>query len=107
LFASRIIENVRCDVPDLSDAFFGYVDFVKRLPDRYAAAHGTNDDDSFNKITKINELDVQLKYSASLQFHDWIWKLYRRLKKYQRRGIEVLDALVIDDGTEIREFSMP
>jgi hypothetical protein len=98
--ASRVVENVRRDLPG-SDAFFKWVDIAKKLPDPY-----DSDDSRGHDLGVLFGPDAAIKYGASIQFHNWICKLHRRLKKYQGRSIEILDAPAIDDSIKIREFSL-
>ena len=48
----------------------------------------------------------QAKYGPAIQFHNWTYKLIKRLRKYQQRGIEVVDASTIGEDFQIREFSI-
>ena len=101
LFASCVIENVRRDLPG-SDDFFKWVDIAKKIPD----PSYDSDDSRGHGMGVLFSPQGEIKYGASIQFHNWICKLHHRLKKYQARGIEILDAPTIDDSIEIREFSL-
>jgi hypothetical protein len=100
LLASCVIDNVRRDLPG-SDDFFKWVDIAKQRPDPY-----DSDDSRGHDLGVLFAPEAQFKYGASVQFHNWICKLHHRMKKYQARGIEILDAPTIDDSIKIREFSL-
>ena len=42
----------------------------------------------------------------SIQFHNFVVKLIKRLKKYQSRGIEVLDAPAIPEDKKFRTYDL-
>ena len=42
----------------------------------------------------------------SIQFHNFVVKLIGRLKKYQSRGIEVLDAPAVSEDKKLRTFDL-
>jgi len=44
-------------------------------------------------------------FENSIQFHNFVVKLIDRLKKYQSRGIDVLDAPAIAEDKEFRSYS--
>ena len=75
--ASTTISAVRRDVP--RTPFYGRLDYADSLPDRY----------------NLDEMVIQ--------FHNWVCVLIERLRKYQKRGIEVVDAPTIADDFEIRK----
>ena len=101
LLASCVIDNVRRNLPG-SDHFFNWVDIAKKIPD----PSYDSDDSRGPGLGVLFSPQGEIKYGASIQFHNWICKLHHRLKKYQARGIEILDAPTIDDSIEIREFSL-
>mmetsp|Transcript_23077 Transcript_23077/g.23343 ORF Transcript_23077/g.23343 Transcript_23077/m.23343 type:complete len:299 (+) Transcript_23077:258-1154(+) len=105
VLASRIIENVRHDLGShytdyYQDLFFN-VDLGKRLPDKY------DPQADFMEPGYIYDEMVQWKYGMSVQFHNWVCKLYCRLKKYQGRNIEVLGApIAANDSVDIKRFNI-
>ena len=92
--ATSTIEAVRKDVPNVP--FYKQLDFAARLPDRYTGAR-------FGRGSQYDPM-VQAKYGPSIQFHNWTRKLINRLRKYQKRGIEVVGAPAIGDDVDIDEF---
>lgn len=93
--ASSTIEAVRKDVPNVP--FYKQLDFAARLPDHY------NPNSDFGRGSQYDPM-VQAKYGPSIQFHNWTRKLINRLRKYQKRGIEVVGAPAIGDDVDIDEF---
>mmetsp|Transcript_23334 Transcript_23334/g.53531 ORF Transcript_23334/g.53531 Transcript_23334/m.53531 type:complete len:491 (-) Transcript_23334:213-1685(-) len=85
---SAVIRKVRVDIP--SSPFYGRLDFAASLPNRY------------NPQDLLHDRITRVKYGASIQFHNFVKKLIDRLKKYQSRGIEVLNAPAIPDDKVFR-----
>ena len=86
--ASTTISAVRKDVP--RTPFYERLDFADDLPDLfdpYARA--------FDFSGNFSDPMVILKHGANIQFHNWVCVLIERLRKYQKRGIEVVDAPTI------------
>ena len=75
--ASAVIQKVQKDVP--RTPFYRYIDKAKELPDRYNPNAERWD---FSGGT-FYDYEVQAKYGASIQFHNWTTKLLGRLEKYQ------------------------
>ena len=98
--ASATIRAVRTDVP--RTPFYGRLDIADRLPDRYNPNDGWND--SVEQM--LHNPLVKLKYGAPIQFHNWCCKLVKRLRKYQKRGIEVVDAPTIPESFCDNEYSI-
>ena len=90
--ASATIKKVRKDVPSVP--FYRQVDVAARLPDKSGAG-----------LFGFFEVD-SAKHGPPIQFHNWTCKLIKRLRKYQQRGIEVVDASTIGEDFQIREFSI-
>ena len=93
--ASTTISAVRKDVP--CTPFYGQLDFADSLPDLYDV---DDDDDLMN----FHEPVVKWKYGLKAQFHNWVCVLIKRLRKYQKRGIEVVDVPTIAEDFVIREI---
>jgi hypothetical protein len=93
--ASATIQKVRKEVPNAP--FFRYVDYAKRLPDRYNPNAEPWDMDGGT----FHDTMVQAKYGASAQFHNWTCVLLERLKKYQGRGIEVIDPPTVREDVSV------
>ncbi|EJK56917.1 hypothetical protein THAOC_23100 [Thalassiosira oceanica] len=92
---SAVIRKVRVDVR--STPFYGLLDLAASLPNRY------DPDAFFGRGSINNDPIVQVKVGANIQFHNFVVKLIDRLKKYQSRGIEVLNApAVAKDKRESR-----
>ena len=99
--ASTTISAVRRDVP--CTPFYGRLDFADSLPDRY------NPNAEFFGIQgTFKDSMVLLKHGAKIQFHNWVCVLIKRLCKYQKRGIEVVDAPTIaeDFVIEVQNVSL-
>ena len=96
--ASAIIQKVCKDVPRAP--FYRYVDMAKELPDRY----NPNAEPWDVEGGTFYDPKVQVKYAAPAQFHNWTCILAKRLEKYQKRGIEVIDPPTVKEG--IRGFSL-
>jgi len=47
---------------------------------------------------------VQSKHGVKIQFHNWVCALIKRLRKYQSRGIEVVDAPTIAEDFVIESY---
>jgi hypothetical protein len=90
--ASTTIRAVRRDVP--SAPFYGRLDIADKLPDCY----NPNAEFWDHQGTFLNDSFVQMKHGAPIQFHNWCCKLIRRLRKYNHRGIEVVDAPSIPES---------
>mmetsp|Transcript_12899 Transcript_12899/g.23746 ORF Transcript_12899/g.23746 Transcript_12899/m.23746 type:complete len:512 (+) Transcript_12899:157-1692(+) len=97
VFVSAVVEKVRKDVPRAP--FYRQLDVAAMLPDRY-------DPDAFFGRGSVYDEFVQAKHGASIMFHNWTFKLIKRLHKYQTRGIEVIGAPTIGDDFEISELSL-
>ncbi|EJK74180.1 hypothetical protein THAOC_04156, partial [Thalassiosira oceanica] len=91
---SAVIDKVRADVR--STPFYRQLDLAASLPNRFGI------DDDFVYHDPI----ARVKFSASIQFHNFVVKLIKRLKKYQSRGIEVLDAPAIADDKKFRTYDL-
>jgi hypothetical protein len=70
------------------------------LPDLY------NPNDRMFDLDLVQDPIVKVKYGSSIQFHNWCCKLIDRLRKYQQRGIEVVDAPTIADNFRTDQFSI-
>lgn len=92
--ASTTISAVRRDVP--RTPFYNRLDYADSLPDRY------NPGQFFGRGSFMDEM-VLLKHGVKIQFHNWVCVLIERLRKYQKRGIEVVDAPTIAEDFEIRK----
>ena len=95
--ASTTISAVRRDVP--RTPFYGRLDVADSLPDRYNPDNGHGFDNFHDDV-------VVLKHGVKIQFHNWVCVLIERLRKYQKRGIEVVDAPMIAEDFEIHECDM-
>lgn len=82
------------DLPNTS--FFEHADVAEMLPDRY----DTNAEPRDYSGTFYNDF-VKAKYGASAQFHNWTCILIDCLKKYQCRGIEVIDAPMVKNDNRV------
>lgn len=100
LLASRTIRAVRKDVPNAP--FYRLLDVAAALPDRY------NPNASFwdRRGTFRNDSVVQAKWAPPVQFHNWCCALIKRLRKYQKRGIDVVDAPTIADDFRIVRYEI-
>lgn len=104
IVASRLtnatISAVRRDVPNTP--FYERLDISDRISDRY------NPNASFwdtgSPRGTLQDPMVQMKHGARIQFHNWCCKLINRLRKYQKRGIEVVDAPTIAEDFHIKEY---
>jgi hypothetical protein len=92
--ASTTISAVRRDVPHTP--FYGRLDHADSLPDRY------DPNQFFGRGSFMDEM-VLMKHGVKIQFHNWVCVLIERLRKYQKRGIEVVDAPTIAEDFEIRK----
>jgi hypothetical protein len=97
--ASSTISAVRRDVPN--SPFYRLLRVADWLPDRY-----NPNADIFDLQGTFQDPLVKLKHGAPIQFHNWCCKLVLRLRKYQKRGIEVVDAPTIADDFRINMFSL-
>ena len=97
--ASATISAVRRDVPNTP--FYKRLDVANMLPDRY-----NPNADMFDHHGTFQDPMVKMKHGASIQFHNWCCKLIDRLRKYQQRGIEVVDAPTIADNFRTDQFSI-
>ena len=95
--ASATIRAVRTDVP--RTPFYGRLDIADRIPELY------DPNDDYLHQTMADPL-VKLKYGAPIQFHNWCCKLVKRLRKYQKRGIEVVDAPTIPEEFSDNEYNL-
>jgi len=95
---SAVIRKVRVDVR--STPFYGLLDLAASLPNRY------DPDAFFGRGSINNDPIVQVKVGANIQFHNFVVKLIKRLKKYQSRGIEVLDAPAIADDKKFDTYDL-
>ncbi|KAL7541679.1 hypothetical protein ACHAXR_011125 [Thalassiosira sp. AJA248-18] len=96
--ASSTIKAVRQDVPNAP--FYSLLDIAESLPDRFDPGA------MFGHGTFLGDPLVQAKYGAPIQFHNFTRKLINRLRKYQQRGIEVVDAPAVDNGIDYWEFCL-
>ena len=101
LLTSRTIRAVRKDVPNAP--FYRLLDVAAALPDLYPN-ESLWDRDWRDAI--IQEPYVQAKLAPPIQFHNWCCKLVKRLRKYQKRGIEVVDAPTIPEEFSDNEYSL-
>ncbi len=102
LLASGTIRAVRKDVPNAP--FYRLLYVAATLPDRYnpnASIWRNNGRGSF-----MNDSVVQAKWAPPIQFHNWCYALIRRLRKYQKRGIDVVDAPTIAEDFRIDRYSI-
>jgi hypothetical protein len=93
--ASTTIRAVRKDVP--RTPFYGQLDFADSLPDLY-------DPNADWPLMNFHHPAVRWKHGLKIQFHNWVCVLINRLRKYQKRGIEVVDAPTIAEDFVIREI---
>jgi len=97
--ASTTISAVRRDVPNAP--FYRLLDVAAALPDRYNpnatlwARRGT-----------FYDSVVISKWAPPIQFNNWCCALIKRLQKYQKRGIEVVDAPTIADDFRINRYEI-
>lgn len=92
---SATISAMRREVQ--STPFNRHLDFADRLPDRYNPnAHGF--------MGSFFDPMVQSKHGVKIQFHNWVCALIKRLRKYQSRGIEVVDAPTIAEDFVIKSY---
>ena len=98
-FASRTIKAVRRDVPIAP--FYRLLDVGAALPDRYDP-----DAEFFEFEGTFQDPIVLAKWAPPIQFHNWCCALIKRLRKYQKRGIEVMDAPSIADDFTINTFDI-
>ena len=96
--ASNTIRAVRRDIP--STPFYRLLDIAAALPDRY----NPNAERWFDFHGTFQDPVVQAKWCPPIQFHNWCCALIQRLRKYQKRGIEVVDAPSISDDFTIDRF---
>jgi len=95
--ASATIKSVRKEVPDAP--FYRLIDVAALVPDRYG---DPDEDDVFALYNPM----YQAKLGPPIQFHNWTKKLVDRLKKYQGRGIEVVEAPTVAEGVRLPHFSL-
>jgi hypothetical protein len=93
--ASTTISAVRRDVP--RTPFYERLDLADSLPDRYNPNSGY-----FGRGSFMDEM-VLFKHGVKIQFHNWVCVLIERLRKYQKRGIEIVDAPMIAEDFEIHK----
>ena len=96
--ASSTIRAVRRDVPNAP--FYRLLDVAATLPDRYNPHAGLFD----RRGSFMNDSVVQAKFAPPIQFHNWCCALINRLRKYQKRGIDVVDAPTIADDFRIERY---
>ena len=96
--ASTTISAVRRDVPNTP--FYKQLDLANMLPDLY------NPNDRMFDLDLVQDPIVKVKYGSSIQFHNWCCKLIDRLRKYQQRGIEVVDAPTIAENFRTNQLSI-
>ena len=92
--ASTTISAVRRDVP--RTPFYGRLDYADSLPDRY------DPNQFFGRGSFMDDM-VLWKHGVKIQFHNWVCVLIERLRKYQKRGIEGVDAPMIAEDFEIHK----
>jgi hypothetical protein len=92
---STAISAVRRDVPRTT--FYGRLDIADSLPDRY-----NPNNPHFGRGSFMDEM-VLMKHGVKIQFHNWVCVLIERLRKYQKRGIEVVNAPMIAEDFEIHK----
>mmetsp|Transcript_23335 Transcript_23335/g.53536 ORF Transcript_23335/g.53536 Transcript_23335/m.53536 type:complete len:509 (-) Transcript_23335:213-1739(-) len=102
-----VIDKVRVDVRDTP--FYGQLDLAALLPDRDRPEKdkSTSNSRPFRLTLSQDEYIyhdpiARVKFSSSIQFHNFVVKLIDRLEKYQSRGIEVLNAPAIPDDKVFR-----
>ena len=98
--ASSTIRAVRKDVPNAP--FYRLLDVAATLPDRYNPHAGLFD----RRGSFMNDSVVQAKWAPPIQFHNWCCALIDRLHKYQKRGIDVVDAPTIADDFRIERYQI-
>eukprot|EP00986_Skeletonema_menzelii_P009040 scaffold4012_cov127-Skeletonema_menzelii.AAC.2 len=89
--ASNTIRAVRRDVPNAP--FYRLLDIAEALPDRYNPNAGF-----LARRGTIRDPAVLAKWGPPVQFHNWCCALIKRLRKYQKRGIDIVGApSIVDD----------
>eukprot|EP00984_Skeletonema_dohrnii_P006577 scaffold2353_cov93-Skeletonema_dohrnii-CCMP3373.AAC.8 len=96
---SSTIRAVRRDVPNAP--FYRLLDVAAALPDRYNPRARP-----WDMGGSMYDAVVQAKWAPPIQFHNWCSKLIDRLRKYQQRGIEVVDAPTIADEYRANRYSI-
>jgi len=96
---SGTIRAVRRDVPNAP--FYRLLDVAAALPDRYNPRARP-----WDMGGSMYDAVVQAKWAPPIQFHNWCCKLIDRLRKYQQRGIEVVDAPTIADEYRANRYSI-
>jgi len=106
-----VIDKVRVDVRDTP--FYGQLDLAALLPDRdqpdedKSTSNGRPFRLSLSREDYIYHNPIaRVKFSSSIQFHNFVVKLIDRLEKYQSRGIEVLDAPAVPDDKVFRRLDL-
>mmetsp|Transcript_33699 Transcript_33699/g.76066 ORF Transcript_33699/g.76066 Transcript_33699/m.76066 type:complete len:509 (+) Transcript_33699:80-1606(+) len=106
-----VIDKVRVDVRDTP--FYGQLDLAALLPDRDRPEKdkSTSNSRPFRLTLSQDEYIyhdpiARVKFSSSIQFHNFVVKLIDRLEKYQSRGIEVLDAPAIAHDMNLRRYDL-
>lgn len=99
--ASDTIEAMRRDIPRVPASWphlhwLRYVDGAEKIPDPYNG-------NEFGAGSVYDQV-VQWKYAPPIAFHNWTKKLVDRLRKYQTRGIEVVNAPTIANDYSIPRF---
>mmetsp|Transcript_11748 Transcript_11748/g.18017 ORF Transcript_11748/g.18017 Transcript_11748/m.18017 type:complete len:350 (-) Transcript_11748:1044-2093(-) len=100
MLASGTIRAVRREVPNAP--FYRLLDVAAALPDRYNPNASIWD----GRGTFMNDSVVQAKWAPPIQFHNWCCALIRRLRKYQKRGIDIVDAPTIADDFSINRYNI-
>ncbi len=101
LLTNRTISAVRKDVPNAP--FYRLLDVAASLPDPYPR-ESIWDEDWRDEINQ--DPFEQAKLAPPIQFHNWCCALIRRLRKYQQRGIDVVDAPTIADNFRIERYDV-
>ena len=101
LLASRTISAVRRDVPNTP--FYRLLDVAAALPDLFP--NSSIWDREWRDAIMVEPI-VQAKLAPPIQFHNWCCALIRRLRKYQKRGIDVVDAPMIADDFNTDSYSI-
>ena len=101
--ASSTIRAVRRDVPNAP--FYRLLDVADRLPDRYNP-NATLSIYNISRQGTFQDPMVLKKHGAQIQFHNWCRKLVERLRKYQKRGIDVVDAPTIAEDFRISIYNI-
>ena len=96
---SGTIRAVRRDVPNAP--FYRLLDVAAALPDRYNPRARP-----WDMGGSMYDAVVQAKWAPPIQFHNWCCKLIDRLRKYQQRGIDVVDAPTIADDFRIERYQI-